>query len=292
MTAPFCDFISATVPEDEWHDLRREVSAELDALGMAVDFDRDKETLWRDPHGDGTVKAKSINGVRAISATGAVCAGLRVAGRFASFLAAIASRPHRVTRLDASLDVVEDAPPALDAAVEKGRAGHVALTRKAVRPRDVTTFYGVRADGRVSGTAYFGTVNADVRLCMYDKQHERVSRGLPDVGPLTRYEMRLRSGCGITMRDAHDPAPVFWHFMPDEILSSPVGVVEWVAGGSGFDFERAAPLSPVERLYRRIDDSPEVIALMRLAVEVGPQGFDVAVSRMRKVHARFAELSS
>lgn len=288
MSEPFCDFVGVTVPEEDWHELRREVSAELDAIGMYVEYDRDKETLWRATDAVGTVRSKSINGVRTIGASGAVCAGLRAANRFASFLASIASRPHRVTRLDASLDVSSDAPPRIEEAVQKGRAGGVSLTRKSVRPKDVTTFYGVREDGRVSGTAYFGTKDADVRLCMYDKQHERMSHGLPDAGPLTRYELRLRAGTGITLRDAYEPRAVFWHYMPETLLERPADVPAWVANGTGFDIERAAPLSPVERLYRRIDDSPEVIALAKLMVEVGPKGFDVAMSRMRRVYDRFA----
>lgn len=287
MSEPFCDFVGVTVPDEEWHTLRAEVSAELDAIGMYVDYDRDKETLWRSADDTGTVRAKSISGVRAISASGAVLAGLRAASRYASFLAALAARPHRVTRVDASLDVASDAPPIIEAAVEKGRAGDVSLTRKSVRPKDVTTFYGVRFDGRVSGTAYFGTKDADVRLCMYDKQHERISRGLPDGSPCLRYELRLRSGTGVTLRDAFDPRAVFWHYMPDTLLARPEGVGEWVANGSGFDLERSPALSPVERLYRRVDDSPEVIALAKLAREVGPRGFDVLTSRLRKVYDRY-----
>jgi len=292
MTEPFCDFVSATVPDEEWLGLRPEIQAELDAIGMHVDYDRERETVWRSPLADGTVKSRSISGVRTISASGAVCAGLRAAGRFASFLAAIAARPHRVTRLDASLDVRQDAPPVIAAAVEKGRAGEVSLTRKSVRPRDVTTFYGVRDDGRVSGTAYFGTPNSTVRLCMYDKQHERMSRGLPDVGPLTRYELRLRGDTGITMRDVHDPRDVFWHFMPECLLKFSGGVSGWEPGRTGFDLERLPALSPVERMYRRIDDSPEVIALVKLAGEVGPNGLDVMFSRIRSRHGFRAEASA
>lgn len=291
MAEPFCDFIAATVPEADWHALRADVTAELDAVGMHVEFDRERETVWRDPAADGTVKSRSISGVRTISATGAVCAGLRAAGRFASFLAAIAARPHRVTRLDASLDVSQDAPPALDAAVAHGRSGRMSLTRKTIRPRDVTTFLGVRDDGRVSGTAYFGTANANVRLCMYDKQHERMSRGLADTGPLTRYELRIRGEAGVTVRDAYDPRDVFWHFMPEDFPLPRGDAAPWQPGRTGFDLDRLPPLSPIERLCRRVDDSPEVIALAKLAVEAGPTGLDLLLTRIRRVHARFADVA-
>lgn len=282
---PFCDYLGVTVPEEEWYELRRELSPELDVIGMQVDYDQMKETLWRSPLGiEGTVKAKHIGGVRSIGVSGSVCAGLRLAQRFGAFLAAIAARPHRVTRLDASRDVPTDAPPALDRAVEEGRAGRVSLTRKSVRPRDVTTFMGVRADGRVSGTAYFGTANADVRLCMYDKQHERMQKGMPDNGPLTRYELRIKSGAGVTLRDAYEPREVFWHFMPQCIDDGrPSDLKGWVANGTGFEFERPAPVDPAIRLMRRVQDSAEVVALVRLAAEVGPGGFDLLVSQMRRL---------
>lgn len=284
MSDPFCDAVAVTTPEEEWHALQGEVLEHLDAIGMSVDFQRESVTVWRTPDGFGTVKAERRNGVRAISASGAVCAGLRAAGRFAAYLATLGARPHRVTRVDASLDVQEDAPPVLDEAARKGRAGAVALTRKSVRPKDVTTFLAPRADGVLTGTAYFGTKDADVRLAMYDKRQERMDKGLMDVGPLTRYELRLRAGTGVTLSDAYSPREVFWHFMPACLLSPPEGVAEWVAGGTGFDVERVEPLSPAERLRRRVVDSADVIALTRLAIEVGPNGLDMLLSSVRSVY--------
>lgn len=287
MNEPFCDFLGVTVAEDDWWELRRELEPELDMIGLTLDYDRAKETLWRPGLGElGTVKAQHIGGVRAIGFSGEICAGLRMLGRWGSVLAILASRPHRVTRLDATLDLPVDAAPVLHAAVELGRSGRIAFTRKSVKPKDVTTLLGMRPDGVVSGTAYFGTKNAEVRLCLYDKQYQRAARGMPDSGPMTRYEFRLKSGAGCTLRDAFQPREAFWHFMPDALLPTPVGVVGWLAGGSGFEFERLPPASPAERLMRRVQDSAEVIALARLATEVGPDGFELLVSQIRRVHNR------
>ena len=281
MSTPFCDYVGVSVPEAEWGELRAEISAQLDCIGMAVEVDDARKVLWRSADAWGTVKAQKFGGVWAVGCSGSVCAGLRVAGRFAAYLAAIGSRPHRVTRLDATLDIAEDAAPVVDRIAAAGRRGEVSLTRKRILPRHVETHLGVRADGALSGTVYLGAKSADVRLSVYDKQHERMSkRGLPDCGPLTRYELRLGSGVGVTLRDCAEPASVFWHYIAPPILSVPAGVPAWAPNGLGFEVERAAPPLPAQRLLKRLDNSADVRALIALAHECGPYGVSLLLGRI------------
>jgi hypothetical protein len=278
---PFCDFLGVTVPSEVWDELRLEVSAELDSIGMRVEVDEDRSVLWRTPDSFGTVKANRVGKVWSLGASGAVCAGLRVAGRFNDFLAAIGTRPHRVTRLDASLDVQADAPPIVAEVTRSGRAGELSLTRQAIKPSDVTTFGGVRPDGQVTGTVYLGPRRGSARMVVYDKQHERISRKLSDCGPLTRYELRLRAASGVTLRDAAEPASVFWHHVAPDFLPSPSDAPAWVPGGSGFTIERTPPPLPAARLLRRIEGSVELAALVALAESCGPYGIELLVSRIR-----------
>ena len=281
--SPFCDFLGVTIPAELWDELREDVSAELDAIGMSVEVDQAGSVLWRTPDAIGTVKASRVGWVWSLGASGSVCAGLRAVGRFNDFLAAIGTRPHRVTRLDVSLDVKTDAAPIVGEVTRAGRAGELSLTRKSVQAKDVTAVTGVRSDGVVSGTVYLGPRRGDVRMVVYDKQHERASRKLPDIGPLTRYEIRLRSRTGITLRDAGDPAPLFWHYASPDFLSRPPGVPEWVPGGSGFEIERSPPMLPAARLLRRIEASAELASLVALARSCGPYGLELMISRIRAI---------
>ncbi len=272
-SVPFCDFVSVTVPVEEWEGLRSDIAAELDAIGMAVELDEEKTVLWRTANTRGTVNAKRLGKVWAIGCSGAACAGLRLAGRFNSYLHAIGQRRHRVTRIDASVDYAVDAAPIVAAVAVAGQNGELSLTRKRIRPSDVETHIGVRADGARSGTVYCGAKNADVRMMVYDKQHERMHKWrLPDCGPLVRYELTLRAGTGITLRDAAEPAAVFWNYAAPDFLARPDNAPEWDSGGTGFYLEPHVPLLPAQRLKRRVEASRDLAAIVALAKECGPFG--------------------
>jgi hypothetical protein len=281
MTEPFCDFVGVTVPADEWAGLRVDLSAELDAIGMGVEVDQDRTVLWRSSDAFGTVKASRVGAVWAIGCSGTVCAGLRAAGRFMAYLAAIGARPHRVTRLDAAVDYQVDAAPIVAALAQAGRRGELSLTRKGIAPSAVESYTGLRADGVETGTVYCGSKSSDVRMVVYDKQHERARRKLPDVGPRVRYELRLRGGTGVTLRDCAEPHGAFWHYAAPDFLPAPPNAVPWVAGGTGYALERVAPLGPAERLKRRVDCSAELASLIALAGECGPYGAELLLSMVR-----------
>lgn len=287
---PFCDHLGVTVPAECWDALRLDLSAELDSLGMGVEVDSERAVLWRSPSATGTVKADRIGKVWKVGTSGSVCAGLRAAGRFESYLAAIGAQPHRVTRLDATVDVQADAAPIVAEVTRAGRAGELQLTRKAVPAGDVLNFSGVRVDGEVTGTVYVGSKRADVRMVVYDKRHERIARKLPDVGNLTRYELRLRAGTGVTLRDAAEPAGVFWHYASPGFLPRPPEAPEWAPGGTGYELAKSAPALPAARLQRRVELSAEIGSLLALAGEVGPYGVEFLCGLIR-ARARGAGVS-
>ena len=286
MPEPFADFIGVTVPRVEGPDLLAELAPEFEGLGMSVERDDDKVRLWRvGGDGWGTVKAEVRGQVYAVGISGSVCAGLRFARRLHAVLAAVGARPHRVTRLDASLDLPVDAAPVVARVAAAGRRGELALTRKRIQPGTVETHLGLRADGVESGTVYCGSRHADARMVVYDKQHERASRKLCDVGPLTRYELRLKSGLGISLRDVAEPAPVFWHHVAPDFLPRPDGVSDWVAGGEGFELERVEPPTPFQRMLSLLDQSSDVRRLLTLADQVGPYGLRVLLARLESMAA-------
>lgn len=281
----FCDHLTTTIPADDWDALRAELSPLFDAIGAAVEFDTDRMIQWR--AGAGTCRAARVGAVVALSATGAFLAGLRCARIFNDYVASIGAHPHRVTRLDASRDVPCDTAPVLAALTEKvSSAEGVHVTRKRVKPEDCTRYVSRRPDGQDTGSLYLGPKHADVRPVIYDKRKERIDAGLADVGPLTRYELRVRSGVGPSLRDACEPGPLFWHFMAPDVLGLPEGIAAWTPHGEGFALERREPPLPAARLVRRVEASADVAALLALADEVGPGGFDFLVSQLRKLHGR------
>ena len=270
------------MPADEWEQFREEASPLFDMIGAQLDYANDRQVQWR--AGNGTCRASRVNAVWVISATGAFLAGLRCVKIFNQYLATFASHPHRVTRLDASLDQPHDTPPVLAELVRKASSDDgLHVTRKRIKPQDCTRYVTQRSDGLDTGSVYLGPVNADVRPVVYDKRKERLDSGLPDVGPLTRYECRIRSGVGPSLRDAAEPTAIFWHFM-GEVLPKPADAPEWSPWAQGFDVVRAPPALPAARLLSRVGASEDVRDLLRLAREVGPYGLALLQGELAKLY--------
>lgn len=282
----FADFIGLTVPAEVWPELASELRPEFEGLGMSLERDEERVKLWRSAgDGWGTVKQEARGKVWAVGISGTVCAGLRAAGRLVSVLAMVGARPHRTTRLDAALDVREDAAPVVARLTAAGRRGELVFTRKRIAPATVETYLGLRVDGVESGTVYLGGRSAEARMVVYDKRHERLSRKLPDAGNLMRYELRLRSGLGISLRDCIEPGPVFWHHVAPDFLPAPVGVAAWTPAGEGFALERLPFPSPAVRMLALLERSPDVRQLLTLADQVGLFGLRMLVQRLEAMAA-------
>jgi hypothetical protein len=262
--AIFADAVQVTFDRADWRAMRLLLLPLLDDMGCEtrVDCPADEAGLWRSPSG-GSLKAERFGSVVALGASGQFLAMLRASGFLHTYLATLSTVPHKVTRLDATMDLEIDAPPVLHRLVKRARsADGVSLTRKRVPAAHVTTLLSPRLDGRLSGTAYMGSKTAPVRLCVYDKQKERVDAGVLDAPPCLRYELRLRNGLA-TLRDASDPTAIFWHHMRG-VLRVPAGVPAWSPALDVFSPERVVP-DPAYRLRRRVAHSPDLAALVKLA---------------------------
>ena len=128
----FADFVQVTTPAGYWDALRDSVEPVLDMGGLHLVQDDSSSVLWRDFKGHGTVKATRRGRVWSLGASGSVLAALRGAQLLAEYLAGISSVPHRVTRLDAAMDVRGDAAHILPPLIEQGHAGLLSLTRKSI----------------------------------------------------------------------------------------------------------------------------------------------------------------
>lgn len=272
MSEVFCDDLRLTVPEADWAAVESDVRAVLETLGASVEFKSLDRSGWRMENG--TARSQKCGRVWSFSASGQLLAGLRAKKLFDQFLASFAAAPHRVTGIHCTTDRRQETPPVLSrilAAVNS--PGGLRVSRKAVSPGAVQRHIGQDKLGRDTGTMYLGKKTAEVRAVVYDKRHQILSAGGPDLGhDLTRYELRLRSGVGASLRDAWDPAPLFWHYMAPDILERPPGVPDWVACGEPLNLPKRDLPSPAERLRSRVYASDDLASLVSLAgsFEGGP----------------------
>lgn len=280
---PFADWVSTSHPVDDHEEIVRGLRDVLDAAGFSErTVASDTPAHMFDVEGGGLVRVGRMRRVSVVSTSGVALGALRGAALFGDYLHVLGSTQHRVTLLHATMDVARDAAPVVADLYARGHAGFIALSRKAVRPADVTVHLSRRSDGVDSGTVYVGGPRDQVRAAVYDKQLERQSRGAPDPGPLTRYEMRIRGKVGLSLRDAWDPAPVFYRVASPDVLPRPVGVASWRAAAEGYTLPPRQIFTAAELMARKLDTSPDIQRLLQLAEECGPHGFELLVSRLRR----------
>lgn len=263
----FADRLQVTIERMAYRDVRSLLLPILQTLGAYPDMDdpATERGLWRHVDG-GTLKVSRYGKVAAIGASGRFLSALRAARMLGEFLHTLGTQPHKVSVLDATLDVAADAPPIVAAFYDRatGLEG-IQLTRKRVPATEVTKVFGQRPDGRESGTVYAGSRHAETQLKVYDKQNERFFHGIMDAAPGVRYELTLKSGQA-TLSDVYDPTCIFWHHM-HRILDKPAHVIPWVRNELGNTLPVSLVLTPLERLRRRVELSPDMAELVRLSRE-------------------------
>lgn len=269
--SPSTDWISVSYPAD-LHSLVSSSVRDVLAVVPGVAAYPGGEG-WCFPSG-GVVQFRNARSsrVRVLSASGDAIVGLRAAEAFGDYLWALGADSHRVTRLDAALDIPVSAPPLLSALYARATRGEVSLSRKSLDPgRHVCRYLSPGLDGQDTGTVYLGGRWAEVTARVYDKRQERLARGLPDPGSWLRAELTVRSAVGPSLRDAWEPAPLFWHFMAsalEGISEPPTGVSGWIAGGVGFSLPARPVRDSTAVLQRRLERSTELGDLVALARSV------------------------
>lgn len=231
--------------------------------------------------GDGLIRFDARRRYSRISASGAALAYLRTLGVFDDYLITLASAPHKVTRLDAALDLPLDGADV----VSELRARFpisCSLSRKGQRvssllsPRD--------SDGRETGSWYVGhRAKGEVTARVYDKAHEAWQKRGEMLSPTTRYEITVRKGYKPTLRDASMPDAIFWHFASPELLTAPDGVGDWSPGGM-YSWEHTPDVQPPGAVLKsRISTSPDLAAIVSLAKSHGPEYEKFALSQIRRL---------
>lgn len=269
--SPFCDYLSVTVPADNCKDFRYELTCFLSMHGAH----KDDRGIFRFLDCRGSVVLGKRGKVLTAGFSGSVLSHLRDFGLYGELLLLLSNRPHRVTRLDAALDVYgEGVADKITALYLKAKRGGIRFTRKALDPaKAVRKLWGPDDRGIETGTLYLGKSGVhEVYAKVYDKRWQRCQVWGMDSPDCLRYEITVSGKMGPTLRDAADPTQLFWHFAGGPLLPAPANVAPWHGYGEGFKVDHVVDLLPFQALQRRIEDSPEVEDLIMLADRLGPSG--------------------
>jgi len=273
----FCDYLTVTCHPD---------SSFVPALsewltgGYPVRFSQDGVTVWNVGSGKIDICEDLSGRFHKAGASGRALHELRRLGEFDDYLSFLGSVPHRVTRLDAALDVDVDAPVILRQLERRYPDDLVCLTRKSVK---VTRMYSTRSDGQLSGTWYVGHKSrARVTARVYDKTLETFEREGAVIPPTTRYELTFGRDHGCTLRDAYMPKSLFYEYASPKLVDRPPDHVAWVPQGDGWESDPVDREITFEVFLRRVENSPELVALERMASALGPEGVELYLSTVRR----------
>ena len=267
-----CDYLSVSVPVESAPRFRAELISFLTGEGFTPG--RVDGSFTAPPPASGTAKVVNRGPVLAVGVSGAALAFLRESGAFLGLLEVLASVAHRVTRLDAALDVPVDAPPVLQELRARAMSGRMAFGQRRLAVADVGLWQrpAVYDQSVFTGTLYLGRRGADRQVRVYDKRNEILDRTGADVGPLVRYEVTFGKGgrTGVSLRDAEDPSALFWSVAGGALLPRPPGVPDWAPAGEGFTLPSVVQADPLSRLAVAAERNGGLAALLRLAVACGP----------------------
>lgn len=276
---PFADYLNVTVPFEQAQAVREALLPVIDSIGS---FEEVEEGLFQfvelragargslEVQKAGVLKMKRRGKVLVVSASGAILGRMRSAGLYGEYLAVLGSFPHRVSMLHATADYYVPSPPSAIAQVKQAAsAGELSLTRKRLLPSQCVYLLGADSDGLETGTAYLGQrQNADVWAKVYDKRHERLSRGFSDPGSVVRVEVAVQSGAGATLRDALDPSDVFFHFAGRSLVEVPLEFAGWSPHGEGYVLGERRERTLFERFENLLEGSRDVRRLADMAIQL------------------------
>lgn len=286
---PFCDYISVSTPRDRYESVS---AALLEVVRACGGYDERQGVVQLGQRGVFAHRVKHNLGLYALS--GDALAEMR-RNRFAfdwfgEWLTLVGEGAHNVTRLDVAVDLVVDSAAVVGRMYKRGRSGRVSITRKAIAPAQVRRIFEPSVYGGAdTGTVYLGERGKrDVIARVYDKRQELLKKlraqygdaltpefvALNDPGPLCRFELELGRKVGVTLRDAYEPAAVFWHFARESLLPKIApAVAEWSPHGAGFTVPRSEP-DHAKQLSFLLEASHDIKRAVTLADRLGPYGRD------------------
>lgn len=262
---PFADYANITVAKTDADDVLAGLMPILDMFGCS----QLSPGLFCLPgKGSGTVKAVSRHAVTSFSASGQFLSNLRANDMLDQYLTVFSDYSHNVSMLHATVDYDVYAPEVLREIYDLGQSGQFYLSRKAMNPKHVTRFMGLDADGVETGTVNLGyKANYDVWAKVYDKRHERLSKGFPDPNQMLRIEIAVQTDVGATLRDISNPHDIFYQYASKTLVEAPQGFKGWQSYAGGLTLEKKAQdLTTWQRLWGVIENSNDFKRVIDLAI--------------------------
>lgn len=265
----FCDWLDVTYAPDDCP--YPDVNRLLLAAGYAVTYSDGVVFGYAPPAPcTGSLQVKHSSRWARISASGGVCSHLRDSGHWLEFLSALSSSPHKVTRLDAALDLPMDGADLVAAMRQRYPDGSCSLGRKSI---PTSLMLNIRPDGRETGTWYAGhRTRARTTARVYDKAWEMAQKFDKQLPPTARVEVTGRDGTGVTLRDAAQPAGFFWSVASPAILKAPEDAPVFVPNADLGWTGKPPQVDPAALLRSRVANLAELDALLLLADDMGPGG--------------------
>ena len=266
----FADFLSVTFNPDHFDvgNLRLLLLGcgyeHLDSSSSLILFNRPNDPL------SGLIRVEAkFNHVR-ISASGKALAYLRKLQQYENYLLHLSEFPHRITRLDTTMDSPRDFPSICRSISRHYPDDRVCLSRKATK---ITYNLSKRDDGLRSGSLYMGNTRDKLQIIIYDKALEMLDKLGLSMPPTSRYEMRFNSSFNLTLRDALDPTELFWSYSDMVLLKKPSSVPERTPTGDLDGWSRDnCPALPFSKLSDYIDHSAALDSMITLADALGSSG--------------------
>ena len=265
------DFFTVTTTEEYFTGIMDQLLPVLAHLNMASMYDG----LYK-LHSGGTLKTgKTYGSAHQLSASGDFIRALQGEQLWHEYLAIVGDWPHRVTTLHIAHDVACHAPTELRRFRDRVERGEIQLTRKKLDlETQYTTILSQDRRGHESGTVYIGPRKPQTaKLRVYDKAKEQYDKRRLEIPDTLRWELILGRKANLSLQDAYDPDPVFWHYMA-AILPAPGGVPQWAPCEGGFTLPSRVTFLPAESMKRLVDTNDIFPKLYALCDQVGPNGID------------------
>lgn len=281
----FCDWLTVTCSPIKEETFIPALVGFMVTHCVPISFRDDRCTLYR--VGDGVIKLECQKAFHSSSATGAALTWLRKNELFYDYINVLGDVPHKVTRLDASVDVYLDAPLILRQLESEYPDDIFNFGRKALR---VSRLYSARlSDGQLTGTWYVGhRTNARVSARVYDKQEEAFVKRGEVLPPTTRFELTFRKDFNCSLYDAIMPETLFYAHASPKLIDLPDhDVLPWANEGSNpwlsLPQNKKDYSLTIEAFDKRVANSPDLLYLAELALQFGPAGEAVLMRHLKNI---------
>ena len=261
--SPFCDYLNITSPKDNQYLIMTHLKPFLDICGCLESY----EGTYNIPQSSGTFKLSVRGQVSIFSASGGFLGALRAKGLYDSYLMVFADYEYRISMMHATLDFRVDAPEYITGLYQKASNEKVRLTRKFIQSQNVKQILSRNDLGVDTGTVYLGNrANSDVWAKVYDKKHERQSRGDFTYPPTLRIEIAFQSDVGASLKDASNPSDIFYYHAQHSLVIPPDSFKSWSPYGQGFHTPKTqSNITPWQQIKSILEYSSDIRRVFDIA---------------------------